>query len=214
MSVKHIFSPSFQGLTLCAPTFRAATELRAPHQGASEASWLPLCRAGQDQGADGACAVFTIAEWAVVMQDRTIGNDERLDAYDEYLTAHGMPADSGLTFMDAYQIATERGWIVGCAGLQMVLDFQRLDEQPLLLGYEVDEGWQDTNAAGCIDHRSGLKVLGNHAVLAVSTGRIGTGPVFAQFNNWWGNSWGWHGFGQMTMDRHDEAIREMWRVIL
>jgi hypothetical protein len=32
-------------------------------------------------------------------------------------------------------------------------EFQRLDEQPLLMGYEVDEGWQDTNAAGCIDQR-------------------------------------------------------------
>jgi hypothetical protein len=217
MSSKHVFRAGFQGLRL-APIgsyFRSArSRYAAPLTKGSESSWLPLCRAGQDQGQDGACAVFAIAEWACVMQGRTISNEQRLAAYRKHLAAYSLPDNSGLSFFEAYEVARTEGWITGTRGLQMVLDFTFLSEQPLLLGYEIDEGWQDTNAAGCIDHRAGLDVLGNHAVLGVAAGRIGAGVEFAQFNNWWGDSWGRYGFGQLTMERHDEVIREMWKVIL
>jgi hypothetical protein len=122
-----------------------------------------------------------------------------------------------LTFdTEAIDLVAERtiGTRTGARGLQMMIDFTRLDEQPLLCGYEIDKGWEKTNDAGCIDHRADLEIVGNHAVLGVAAGRIATGPELVQINNWWGDDWGHNGFGQMLLPRHEETIREMWRIII
>jgi len=215
MTARHVLPAGFRGLQLSPAAFRPAPpRVRAPLTAGAAHSWLPRCRPGQDQGKDGACAVFTIAEWAVVMQGRTITNTQRLAAYRNYIEAHNLPANSGLAFTDAYQIALAETWITGARGLQMMIDFTRLDEQPLLLGYEIDKGWEKTNDAGCIDHRADLDIVGNHAVLGVAAGNIASGPELVQFNNWWGDDWGHNGFGQMLLTRHEETIREIWRIVI
>jgi hypothetical protein len=203
------------GLILSRYGVHFADGARAPAVAGPDISWLRHCRLGDNQGSNGACAIFACASWAEIVHGKAISDVECLAAYTQALADHGRDAGDGLTFEEAFEAASAAGWLPGASGLELVLDEARLAEQPLLAGYEVTPGWQNPNEAGCLDHAAGSKILGYHAVCIVARGELSglTGGPFLYIENSWGRDWGWNGIGVMSDAFHQGAIRETWAIV-
>jgi hypothetical protein len=180
-----------------------------------DVSWIRHCRLGDNQGSNGACAVFSMASWAEIVHGHAISDGACLTVYNQALTDYGRAAGDGLTFEEAFEVASAAGWLPGAQRIDMVLDETRLTEQPLLAGYEVTPGWQTTNKAGCLDHAAGSKVLGYHAVCIVARGELNgvAGGPYVYIENSWGRDWGWNGIGVMSAAFHQQTIRETWVIV-
>lgn len=209
-------SPSIdlrQGLVLSAPVRAGAGPLRS----GADVSWLPRCRSGDNQGSNGACAVFSMASWAEIVHGTPISDAACLAVYNAALKRLNLSAGSGLTFGDAFTAAYEAGWLPGAQGCEMVFDLARLPEQPLLAGYAVTEAWAKPNAAGCLDHAAGPDILGYHAVVIVAHGLLGAAPnatgPWVYVENSWGRDWGWNGIAMMSEPLHRQMIRELWAIV-
>lgn len=187
----------------------------APAVAGPDISWLRHCRLGDNQGSNGACAIFAVASWAEIVHGNSISDADCLEVYNQALIDYGRAAGDGLTFEEAFEAVSAAGWLPGAQRIEMVLDETRLTEQPLLAGYEVTPGWQNPNRAGCLDHAAGATVLGYHAVCIVARGALtglDAGP-FLYIENSWGRSWGWNGVGVMSDAFHQGAIRETWAIV-
>lgn len=180
-----------------------------------DVSWLPHCRPGDNQGRDGACAVFAFANWSEIMHRRDISDAECLDVYKKYLRRHGGQFGDGMTFGAAFRAAVDAGWLPGAKGIQRARDLGALREQPLVAGYIVTEAWRRVSASGCLHHEADSRAIGYHAVVIVARGSMGampgTGP-WIYIENSWGAKWGWRGIGVMSEALHQSMIRKMWRV--
>ena len=187
----------------------------APVVAGPDVSWIRRCRLGDNQGSNGACAVFAMASWAEIMHGAAISDADCLKVYNQALTDYGLAAGDGLTFEEAFEVASAAGWLPGAQRIDMVLDEARLTEQPLLAGYEITPGWQNPNAAGCLDHAAGSTSLGYHAVCIVARGELNgiAGGPFLYIENSWGKDWGWNGLGVMSDAFHQGAIRETWVIV-
>jgi hypothetical protein len=187
----------------------------APLIGDGDVSWLPHCRLGDNQGADGACAIFTIGSWVEVMRQRSLTDKQCLDLYADTLARLGRPRGSGLTFYEAVAAAVTAGWLPKTAAARKVtgeISFA-MAKQPLLAAYEVTPAWDKVSAQGCLKHDEGDKSRGLHAVLLVGTGRINKiDGRCIWVENSWGRCWGWNGLGVMLEKLHIKLCHGVWLV--
>ena len=204
-----------RGLILSSHPAYLADGEAAPAVAGPDISWSRRCRLGDNQGSNGACAIFALASWAEIMHGNAISDKVCLKVYAEALADYGRAAGDGLTFEEAFEAASAAGWLPGAQRIDMVLDEKRLTEQPLLAGYEVTPGWKATNFAGCLDHAASAKVLGYHAVCIVARGQLNgiAGGPYVYVENSWGRDWGWNGIGVMSDAFHQNSIRETWVIV-
>jgi len=204
-----MLSSTTDALILSAPADYAVSP--EPLRDGPEVSWLSRCRVGDNQGSDGACALFAFANWAEVMRGVSISDAEILEAYHEALAAEGR-ARGGLTFIAAYRYAEAAGWLPGTTGITIVRDLARLAEQPVLCGYEVYPPWNRVGKDGQIKGYAG-QLVGYHAVLIVADGCIRDDARSIYIENSWGREWGWNGCARMSEAMHRKTCREMWAVV-
>ena len=180
-----------------------------------DVSWLHRCRVGDDQGAEGACAIFAFASWAEIVHGYDISDADTLQVYRDTLSELGRPVGSGLSFAEAFVAAHKAGWLPGARGLAQAHDLSALPEQPILAGYRVTPAFDNVNAAGCLDHAADNSIVrGYHAEVVVGHGRLQRFPslTLVYKENSWGLPWAWNGIGILTEDLHRELVRELWLV--
>jgi len=184
--------------------------------GDGDVSWLAKCRVGDNQGSDGACSIFSIANWCEVMTGREIGNQACLDLYRHALNRFGRPPGSGLTFGEAFLMVHAVGWLpAGIKGLRRCYTLNGLASQPILAAYKVTPAWQFVNRAGSLDHSAPDTLQGHHAVLIVAHGSTTTSRArLVYIENSWGLGWGWNGIGVMTEALHRRLNVEMWEILI
>jgi hypothetical protein len=186
-----------------------------PLRDGGDVSWLSRCRVGDNQGNDGACAIFTMANWAEVMFGTEIGDHACLALYRAALKRFGRQPGSGLTFGEAYMLASEAGWLPNTKGLMRTLTLAAIECQPILAAYRVTPAWERPNRAGCLDHTSTDAVRGYHAVLIAAHGSMPPSPErLVYIENSWGLGWGWNGIGVMTEALHRRLNVEMWEILI
>jgi len=184
-----------------------------PLRDGAEVSWIPRCMVGDNQGQDGACTLFALANWCEVMSGEKISDKECIDAWKRArLRLHGN-LNGGLSIPDAWYAAHKAGWFRADQAPHRVRDLQTLGEAPLVACYRITEGWSNTNDAGCIDHADTTEV-GNHAVLLVAHGILASANDIPMvwIENSWGKSWGHKGLGCMIEMYHKQYVRELWRI--
>ena len=182
----------------------------APLMDGPDISWINRCRLGDNQGRDGACAIFSLASWAEIMFGKAISDTECLHTYHETLQRLNLPPNSGLTFKDAFAAAKSAGWLRNMTRIVRVHDIYALRTQPILAAYKVTPAWDKVSPQGCLKHDEGDKSRGLHAVDIVGFGAIpGVDKKCVWIENSWGQ-WGWRGLGVMTTDLHDSLMQEMW----
>jgi hypothetical protein len=187
-----------------------------PLRAGADVSWLPKCRVGDNQGNEGACALFAIANWAEIMHGREITDRQCLALYAATLKDLGR-GDGGLTFSEAFKAAAGAGWLPGRRGIQRVPNLTRLASQPLLGGYTINAAFDNvSDTTGCLDHTAGGSASrGLHAVAIVAHGSVDIsdkGP-WVYIENSWGVRWGWNGIGVMSEDLHRQICREVWCIV-
>ena len=184
-----------------------------PLRAGADVSWLSRCRVGDDQGQDGACAVFAFASWAEIMHGREIPDAECLAVYRKALARAGR-SDGGLTFPEAFEAAMRAGWLPGALALVTARDLSQLVRQPLLAGYEITPAWDSVSAEGCLDHAVEGPDRGFHAVVIVAHGVLAanTAEPLVYVENSWSLRWGWNGIGVMTEGLHRKLVQELWGI--
>jgi len=189
-----------------------------PLQSGPDISWLTHCRVGDDQGQEGACAIFAHANWAEIMFSKSIPDSDCHAVYQAALQREGRTeADGGgLTFQAAFDAAFAAGWLPGCRGLTRVYDLSILAQQPLLAGYEIGPAFDNVNPDGCLDHATRGPARGHHAVCIVGSGCLAPNPdrPLVYIENSWGASWGHSGLAVMTAALHASICRELWTIRL
>lgn len=197
------------GFIAAAPTphFAAAHAILA---NVPEVSYLSRIRVGNNQGTDGACALFALASWATVMfPERHISDAERLALY-----AAVRGNSDGLTVGQAFAAAAGAGWLPGLRSIRQAASLQPLTTQPMLAAYRIGEPWGDVSDQGCLDHSARLPgpnaVL--HMVLIAAAGNIATlpGREWIYIENSWGLDWGWNGIGVMGFKLHSDLLHSLY----
>ena len=178
-------------------------------------SWLASIRVGNDQGRDGACALFAIASWAQAKLNVSIPDGRRLDLYSKTVWKLKRRIDGGLTMPEAFQAAHKAGWLPGCTALRAVRDLAALRDQPVIAGYMVTPAWdmhRVQRQTGCLDHSAEFSPTGRHAVVIVAKGRIDSvrKNKWVYIENSWGLRWGYKGIGIMNYELHSQLIRGLW----
>ena len=202
----------FGGLLLSGMPQRLAGAAE-PLRAGPDVSWLSRCRVGDDQGSDGACAVFAFASWAEIVHGREIPDAECLDVYRQALARAGR-TDGGLTFPEAFGAAALAGWLPGGPGLAPAGDLSELIHQPLVAGYVVTQAWDYVSPQGCLDHAAEGPDRGYHAVVIAAHGVLAgnEGLPLVYVENSWSLRWGWNGIGVMTEALHRTLVRELWKI--
>lgn len=190
-----------------APRMAAATAATVP-----EASYLDRIRVGNDQGQDGACALFAIASWATVRYpERRIPNAERLALYADVI---GRIGGEGLTAEQAFAAAVGAGWLPGIRSFQRVGNLQPITKQPMLAAYRIGDPWANVSKQGCLDHAAPLPPAsaGLHLVLIAATGNLAAlpGREWIYIENSWGLDWGWNGIGVLRLNLHSQMLHSLY----
>lgn len=188
-------------------TFSAAASSGA------DVSWLSKCMVGDDQGQEGACAIFAMANWSEIMHGRKISDKECHEVYQATLKRVGR-TEGGLYFSEAFEAANLAGWIRGKV-LAKVHNLDQLINQPIVAGYTINAAWDNVSDEGCLDHsQADTPARGYHAVIIGARGSIDRVPglPLVYIENSWGLDWGWSGIGVMTEALHMKLCREMWTI--
>lgn len=197
------------GLRELRPSWYAAAPL---HEG-PDVSYLPLCRVGDDQGQEGACAIFALASWYEIMRGESISNEDCFAAYRKALDLAYRPDGDGLSFEEAFAGAQAANWFDLDESINAEASLEALAEQPLLAGYEVTPAWDNVSPQGCLDHRTTGPSRGGHAVCIVGHGSIGYDPHrWVWIENSWGLDWGWNGIGVMEENLHRDMILVLYSI--
>lgn len=194
------------------------TVYRAPRTSGPAVSWLHKTKVSDDQGSEGACAIFAMASWAEIMFGLTITNAERLGVYSKALAAAGRPAGDGLAFKEAHAACVAAGWIPANKHITPAYGLDDLHTQPLVAGFAITPNWALASKEGCLDHEADARrVCGYHAVVIVGYGPRRNGKPedgnYVFIENSWGESWGWHSIGFMHEQLFGKLCREMWRIV-
>jgi len=186
-----------------------------PLRDGPDVSWIPRIATGDDQGRHGACALFAMANWSEAVFDRLIGSEEALRAYARARELYNIPDGGGMSFVQAFVVAQEFGWMPGRDHMQPVDDLTRIADQPILCGYKITAAWDNINAAGCLDHSAPNEpVTAYHATVAVAHGSVpGVSDAQVTGQNSWGLSWGFQGLFVMTEELHRRLCQEMWTIV-
>ena len=208
-------SPRPGGLIPSRPLRPSVSDPSLPLRDGPDVSWLSRCHVGDNQGADGACAIFAIANWAEIMHGRAITDADCLSLYRETLRQAGRPS-GGLTFAEAFAGCRSAGWLPGARGLQRVGNLDALARQPIVAGYQITPAWERVSHDGCLDHSPAAAgpIGGYHAVTIVAHGIItGNTEPYVYIENSWGAGWGWQGIAVMTEPLHQQLCQELWIIV-
>jgi len=188
------------------PSFRKPSMMQlAPLRDGPDVSWLSKCRVGDNQGNEGACGVFAIANWAEIMFGKEIIDMQCLDLYANTIKKLGR-ADEGLTFKEAFDACSGAGWLPGKTEIKQVGDLSEMINQPLLFGVKVNGTMDHVNEDGCLDHSDAAQrspVRGYHALCSPAHGTISSIDDIMKWvyiEQSWGLNWGWNGIGIMSED--------------
>jgi hypothetical protein len=172
-------------------------------------SWA--CTVQLDQGSEGACVGFSIAQEAAAKPVVVPGitNDVALEVYrraqvlDEY---DDTPPEGGTSVLAGAKAATERGWYGGgyrwCFGLDDLI-VSVGHHGPAVLGVTWREGQMDTDASGFI-HVTG-DVAGGHAILCRG---VNVKKKYFILRNSWGSGWGVNGDCYVSFDDTDKMLND------
>jgi len=181
-------------------------------------SWLGRCQVGDDQGNEGACAIFAMASWfEITHPDRPlapVSNETCFRIYKSALARAGRPAGSGLYFQEALDAFVIEGYLPPTARLVPARLYD-LRTQPLIAGYVMTRAFDNVSRHGCLDHADPLAdERGYHAIVVVATGPYSDDvyPDWVWIENSWGLSWGWNGIGMMRLPLHQSLCKELYRV--
>jgi len=177
------------------------------------------CRVGDDQGSEGACAIFAMASWAEIRYDKAISNSHCFDTYHKALKTYNRPQGSGLYFHEAFAACKAAGIIRQRTGMfEATLD--DLYTQPLVAGYTMTRAFDNVSSWGCLDHGNPeADERGYHAVCIVGKGygpheaAPSVSPTYIWIENSWGLSWGWKGLGVMTQYVHSLICKQMFKIV-
>jgi len=175
-------------------------------------SHLDQCVVGDDQGREGACAIFAFASWCEVHLRAYISNRDCHTIYREALERAGR-STGGLYFHEAFEAVKRAGWLPWASALHEAT-LQDLVSQPLIAGYIMTQAFDNVAPWGCLDHSNPMKgERGYHAVCVVASGPVGHPPEpYVWIENSWGLSWGWNGIGFMNLNLHQKLCRQLFKV--
>lgn len=177
-------------------------------------SWLARVRGGDDQGSHGACALFSIANWAEIMMESAHSDREILDLYQSAKRRYRRL--DGLTHEEAFEAARDAGWLPGASRILPTSDLVLLTDQPIIAGYAITDAWRFVSPQGCLDHSVPARPASDyHSQLIVGCGRLAAvaGGPWVYLQNWWGERWGYHGLCVMSYALHAATCRELWFII-
>jgi hypothetical protein len=173
-----------------------------PLQDGADVSWIPRCNVGENQGEDAACSMFAVGNWSEIMYRTNRTAEDMLMLY------RANAVLGGLSVPSAFRVAQTAGWVAGRTLCMSVKNLDLLHVQPIIAAYAVTDAFRRVNpASGCLDHNTDLtQEYGLHAVLIVAKkdGKI------VEFENSWGQEWGFHGLGQMNYEMHLRLCRGLW----
>ena len=188
----------------------------APLTDGPDVSWIGRVLSGDDQGQDGACALFALASWAEIMYGQRIPDQARLELYRLVCRELHRDPGAGLTFPEAYRAASAAGWLPGTSRIDECIDLASLAIQPLVAGYAVTGALDHVSPWGCLDHAApGHPIRGYHALTIVACGHVRgiAGGPWVYVENSWGVGWGWRGLGVLSYALHSRLVREIWRIV-
>lgn len=200
---------------ICVDAFDALREVTAaPQFDGTNVSWLNRCIVGDNQGQEGACSIFAMANWAEIVHGRRISDEECLDTYRKALGEKGRNG-GGLNAGEAFAAACKAQWLPGARAIKREWDFSALKEQPMLAAYAVTTAWENVSVQGCLDHGTFSDIRGFHMVLIVARGHLTglNGGPWVYVENSWSDKWGWNGIGVMSEELHTKLCREMWTIL-
>jgi hypothetical protein len=219
MTRRPDYSRRVGGLALYAQ--RMPYRLSAPQlpAGVREVSHLAGLHAGDDQGEEGACAIFAAASLAEWRYRVPISSRRRLSLYAQTLDRLGLPAGSGLTVPQAFDACQRAGWIEPGARVRWAVPGDLL-RQPLIVAVRINRVLDNPSPEGCADHadaavRSASR--GYHAMLRVAYGVVDgfpaeVGPLYVEENSW-GTGYGWRGLVAWQERVADAITVEQWAAV-
>lgn len=181
-----------------------------------DVSWMQRIRPGDDQGSEGACALFAIANWLEIMRGVDTSDEDCLSLYRETCRSLSRPPGAGLTFVEAFTAAQNAGWLALSSDISECERIDQLREQPLLGAFIVDGALDNVSPSGCLDHGDDYgRVRGYHAMCIVASGNVTAVPggPWVYVENSWGRSWGADGVGVMSYALYSRICRELWRIV-
>jgi hypothetical protein len=165
----------------------------------------PLTQLGRDVVNGGACTLFAIAHWLVAFAGNSIDNEAVLAAYETEIQFRSR--STGLTVPEAFFAAHRAGWLPPGTTLRRTHDLTRIVYGPIIACYQLRYNSQSATPDGTFINTG--SVLGRHTVAII--GWDGEHIVFA---NSWGSHWGDNGLGRMTPEQHNDAILEMYQIVV
>jgi hypothetical protein len=181
---------------------------------APEYSWVSKCHSGDSQGNTGACAMFSVVNWIETKYDRRISDSDTINMWKNVRLQKYGNLDGGISVRDAYHEAIRCGLISNQTKLERVSNLRTLKYAPIIGCYDVTNGWNHLNSAGCIDHKMN-NVTGYHATLIVAYGIIDSlkdQPKMLWIENSWGGGYGYKGLCAMTVRHHKRFCRELYQI--
>lgn len=219
MSVRRMFAHRRGGLlpdrTVSA---RLTATALADAWPAARISWLTGLPVGDDQGAEGACAIFACLSWWEAMSEcGHIDDDRKVRIYRDAIRYHGRESGDGLTFREAFAACQRAGYMEDCPGI-VAGTMRDMLEQPLLVAVRVNEALDNPDRRGVLDHSRRARdsrVRGYHAMLAPAVGpRDATGVPWLTFEQSWGEDCGDRGIVHARQDVAQEIVTELHAVVL
>lgn len=175
-------------------------------------SWMDGMRVGDDQGQTSACQLFAHAKRHEILTGAYVADTTVIHVYRELLKALGRPDGQGLTTREAVRGARMAGWLTADEDVAPAT-LDDLAGEPLLSIYDADV-FTGTKRNGCVNVNGWLRNKEYHAVCLVAKG-----PLPKREEEWvwqagsWGIHYGYKGITNMPRWRHDEACRELWKVV-
>jgi len=169
-----------------------------------------MCLASSDQGFHPSCAGYTTAGYLEVQNWKKNHYPEQLDGLKIYKKAKELdPYNGDGTTLDyTVKAAIELGLLKGDWNIEYVTSKEDVkyavhEFSVFMAGFMINEAWNFVSKkTGYISTSSGAD-LGGHAVLVCWYDEdAGIG-----WQNSWGSSWGWNGFGRMTWKQFNEQFQ-------
>lgn len=175
-------------------------------------SWMAGMRVGDDQGQTASCQLFAAAKWYEVTTGAYVADTTVMHVYHNLRRLLDRDEGEGLTTREAVRGARMAGWIGSREDIAPAT-LNDLYQQPLWAIYDADV-FASPRRNGCVDHNAWLRNFEYHAVCIVARGPVpGSDVDWVNQAGSWGIRYGAKGITAMSVARHCEACRELWKVV-
>ena len=187
-----------------------------PLRSGPDVSWIPTARVGDNQGEDGACVPFALANLHEHLHGVNVFSADILALYRAWLTETNQKPGAGMTVPTGYELVRRAGWLPGTSGVERVSDLSSLTEQPIITSREITQAFYHANTtSGQVDPNSlNEAVLGYHAMLCVAHGVLdGFKGRWVYDQGSWNETWAHKGICVMSEELHLARCLELWKVV-